>query len=269
MGVLLSFGVAWAVFALGMLGAWVVERRTGNGGWVDVFWTLSLTTGTAAGVFAASRIGVPIELGYAATTLVMLMLWGGRLGAHLFARSGSKQDDPRYQEMRAAWGDRVAVQMLFNLQAQVILSLPLVITLLAAAMVPGPFEVLKVIPGIAIAGLGLVIGWKADRDLAIFKRSNKGLCSYGLWGWSRHPNYVGEIIFWAGIAALSLGHGISGAFAAVGPVAIYILLRFVSGVPMLERHMSEKYGEAFATYCETTPALFPWPLAHFSRTKSE
>lgn len=255
----LSLAPAWAVFATGMLCAWGIERRTGNAGWVDVVWTISLTCAGIAGFLACVVFGADVSAGYAITAVSLVGLWGWRLAGHLFTRSSQIEDDPRYRKMREDWGDNAAVMMALALQMQALLSMPMVFAVMMAATVPGAFTPALLLPGAAVAGLGLWIGWKSDRDLAAFKRTGTGLCTQGLWSWSRHPNYVGEIVFWAGIALLSLGHGATGLLAAIAPVTMYLLLRFFSGVPPLEKHMLSKYGAAYEAYCATTPPLFPWP----------
>lgn len=243
-----------------MVVAWRVEQRTGNAGWVDVIWTVSLLASALAGVLACMALSVPVTRGFALVALAVAAAWAARLAGHLIGRSSRITDDPRYVKMRAEWGPDAPRQMAILLQWQALLSLPMVLSLLMAATVPGPFALALVVPGIVLAALGLWVGWKADRDLTRFKLAHKGLCDQGLWAWSRHPNYVGEILFWTGVGVLSLGHGFAGLLALAGPVTIYLLLRFVSGVPLLEAHMAAKYGAAFDAYCAETPVLFPWPL---------
>ncbi len=261
----LSLLVAWAGFACGMAVAWWVDRRTGNAGWVDVAWTVSLTLATALGIWTAAAMGAAIDPLSVTVTMGLVGLWALRLAGHLAARSRSKEDDPRYRKMRDEWGDRAPTEMAKVLQWQALASLPLVFSLLMAATVPGPFVPLLVLPGVFVSGLGLWVGWKADRDLRVFKQSQSGLCTVGLWRLSRHPNYVGEILFWTGIALLSLGHGLAGWLAGLGPLTIYLLLRFVSGVPPLEAHMAAKHGASFEAYRASTPVLFPWPISRRNR----
>jgi steroid 5-alpha reductase family enzyme len=65
-------------------------------------------------------------------------------------------------------------------------------------------------------------------------------------------------MFWSGWPLLALsGAKLTGAFAIFGPVFIYILLRYVSGVPLVEQHMARRYGEAFTIYCSHVPPFFP------------
>lgn len=256
---ILSLAVSAAMYVLGMAIAWVIDRRTGNAGWVDVMWTLSLSLSALAGVAAHIWLGTDVALAPALVALGLVALWASRLAGYLFSRSAGIADDPRYRKMREEWGDRAPVMMALALQLQAILSLPLVHSVLMAATVPGPAASWGTGLGAGVALFGLWIGWKADRDLAAFKRTQSGLCTTGLWGLSRHPNYVGEILFWVGIALLSAGHGLAGLAAGVGPLTIYLLLRYFSGIPPLEAHMLEKHGAAYEAYQASTPPLFPRP----------
>ncbi len=258
--VFLALALAWAVFATGMSLAWRIERRTGNSGWVDVAWTGSLTAASLAGIAALAVLADTLQPGRVALVVIVLGAWALRLAGHLWARSARVADDPRYARLRAEWGEDAPRQMAILLQWQAVLSLPLVLSVLMAASVPVPPGVAGVAPGLLTAAAGLWIGWKADRDLTLFKRTRSGLCTTGLWAVSRHPNYLGEILFWAGVALLSIEHGEAGmGIALAGPVTIWVLLRHVSGVPPLEAHMAEKYGDAFERYRSTTPAIMPWP----------
>jgi steroid 5-alpha reductase family enzyme len=83
----------------------------------------------------------------------------------------------------------------------------------------------------------------------------------GLWSYSRHPNYFGEILCWVGlfIAALSYLSGIKYLFI-ISPIYISALLLFVSGIPPLEKRYDEKYrdNERYQQYKASTPLLIPW-----------
>ena len=82
----------------------------------------------------------------------------------------------------------------------------------------------------------------------------------GLWSISRHPNYLGEIMLWSGIALLGVPcfSGLEGV-AWVSPVFVYILLTKVSGVPILDRRAMEKWGDdpSYLLYRENTPEIMP------------
>ena len=113
--------------------------------------------------------------------------------------------------------------------------------------------------GVLIWTIGFFIEVVADFQLSKFKSKseNKGrIITTGLWQYSRHPNYFGEAVQWWGIflLAVTLPFGWT---TIVSPILITILLRYVSGVPMLER----KYlGQTdFEAYKRSTSIFFPMP----------
>ena len=95
----------------------------------------------------------------------------------------------------------------------------------------------------------------ADRQLALFVAKRPApLLKTGLWAWSRHPNYFGEAVAWWGIYFASIALGAPW-WTFVGPLAITLLLRYVSGVPLLEKRMAGRPG--YAAYAAVTPVFIP------------
>ena len=82
----------------------------------------------------------------------------------------------------------------------------------------------------------------------------------GLWRYSRHPNYLGEIMLWCGVALLALP-ALQGwqLVTLVSPVFVFLLLTRVSGIPLLEKKAREKWGDDadYQHYRNSTPVLFP------------
>jgi steroid 5-alpha reductase family enzyme len=78
-----------------------------------------------------------------------------------------------------------------------------------------------------------------------------------VWAWSRHPNYLGEVLFWWGIFLSGLAASPAWAWSAVGPLAITLLFVLVS-VPWMDRRMASRHP-AWTERLRTTPALLPWP----------
>jgi steroid 5-alpha reductase family enzyme len=110
-----------------------------------------------------------------------------------------------------------------------------------------------------------VIEAVADTQKSAFraKAENGGrFVSTGLWHYSRHPNYFGEILLWWGVFLYAVPFLDGAAFAVViGPIFITLLLLFVSGIPLLERSADEKYGDdpAYRDYKRRTSILVPLP----------
>ncbi|MGB2232418.1 MAG: DUF1295 domain-containing protein [Flavobacteriaceae bacterium] len=125
----------------------------------------------------------------------------------------------------------------------------------------GGLEVL----GLCVFITGLLIETIADHQKAAFKKQTQshnttGFITSGLWAYSRHPNYFGEVLVWLGLALVAFP-ALSGwqYLTLVSPVFTYLLLRYVSGVPILEERADEKWGhlEDYKNYKKETPIFFP------------
>jgi steroid 5-alpha reductase family enzyme len=128
--------------------------------------------------------------------------------------------------------------------------------LAVGSLFSGPYNTF-VFSGILVWFTGFVFQAVGDYQLSQFVKTKQPgqIMQTGLWKYSRHPNYFGEIAMWWGIwlmvATLSFG-----IWAIISPLTITYLLAFVSGVPMLEAKY--KGNPAFEAYKNRTPALFPW-----------
>jgi steroid 5-alpha reductase family enzyme len=105
----------------------------------------------------------------------------------------------------------------------------------------------------------------ADRQKSAFREdpANKGrFITSGLWAWSRHPNYFGEITLWAGIALIAIPVLSGWSWVVmISPIFVYVLITRVSGLPMLERRADERWGgeEEYEEYKRKTPVLMLRP----------
>lgn len=239
-----------AVMAL----AWVVQRRMGNAGLVDAFWTFGLG---AAGVVVALLAGTgPRRFVVAA----LIGTWAIRLGGHIVARSRGAPEDSRYAQLRSEWGATFERRLFAFLQIQAAAAALLLVPILLAAAAPQPLgwidAVAVAIAVAAVAGEGI-----ADRQLQAFRSDphNRGrVCDTGLWAWSRHPNYVFEWLHWWTYPLLALGAPWA-ALALIGPAFMYWLLVHVSGIPPLEAQMLRSRGEAYRAYQQRVSAFLPLP----------
>ncbi|KAM3617502.1 uncharacterized protein V6R79_007149 [Siganus canaliculatus] len=119
--------------------------------------------------------------------------------------------------------------------------------------------------GWTLWGIGFASEAIADQQKWLFKRNpdNAGkFIQSGLWAYSRHPNYFGEILQWTGLwlSASSVMQGPQ-YLSVASPLFVWFLLRFVSGIPILEKQAMKKWGSdpAFQDYIRNTPLLWPWP----------
>lgn len=190
--------------------------------------------------------------------LALTSAWTLRLGWLMIGRKlRDPHEDPRYTAMRDNWDPGYwwkSLFMVFLLQGAVqwVLSLPGQMVALSEPVALAPWE--WVFVGVAI--VGLAIETVADAQLEKFRRENPrdALCQTGLWAWSRHPNYFGELVFWWAIWALAAPA--AGLWTVIGPLLLTFLIRYVSGVPILEKYLSSS-KRGFDTYRQRTPTLTP------------
>lgn len=252
-----------AALSVIMIGAWLIQQRTGNSGWVDTVWTFGLGVVGMVGALTpiANTLWQPRQVVVAAFAAV----WAARLGLHIASRSAKIMDDPRYADLIKGWGRDAPRQMFWLLQKQALVSIPLALSMFLAAHHPAPGLTMRdalaiLVMVIAIFGEGL-----ADWQLQTFKSdpANKGgINDVGLWSWSRHPNYFFETFGWLAYPLLAIdltGNYPWGWLALGGPACMYWLLVYVSGIPPLEQHMLRTRGKKFRAYQLRTNAFFPAP----------
>jgi steroid 5-alpha reductase family enzyme len=198
--------------------------------------------------------------GRTAVVTVLVSVWGLRLAFHIARRNRGKKEDRRYRAWRESWGRHALVRSFFQVflfqgLLLVIISLPVTLVILSGG--PG-FSVLDA-AGILVWTVGFLFEAVADFQLARFKRSTAGagrIMTSGLWKYSRHPNYFGEVVLWWGIYIIALS--VPGGWATfLGPLLITVLILGVSGIPLLEK----KYAgnPEFEEYRRRTSAFFPLP----------
>ena len=113
--------------------------------------------------------------------------------------------------------------------------------------------------GYVVFAIGFLFEWVGDEQLKAHIANedvNKGkFCKRGLWRYTRHPNYFGDALLWWGFYLMALALP-KGYWTFFGPLVMTLLLRFVSGVTLLEKKQS-KHPE-FAQYAAETNAFVPW-----------
>jgi len=256
---LLAVLIAMAVV---MTVGWTVQRALNNGGWTDVFWTY----GTGATCALAAL--VPFA-DHAAPTLRqalvagLVAIWALRLGTYVALRVAKGPEDARYAGLRREWGERFQQRMFGLLIVQAPAAALLAISVLMAARTPTPMLRAQDIAGLAVLILAIVGEGVADEQMKRFKAdpANKGqVCDQGLWGWSRHPNYLFEALGWFAYPAIAVDLAHPSTFASfIAPVVMFAILRFGTGVPPLEAAMVESKGEAYRRYQARVSALLPRP----------
>lgn len=190
----------------------------------------------------------------------LVTLWGLRLSLHIYNRNKKKQEDFRYLAWRREWGKYFYVRsflQIFLLQG--ILLIVIISPVIYAAVAPPQKWTAFTWLGLVCWLVGFYFQAVADRQLAVFLKKRKNpaaIMQTGLWKYSRHPNYFGELLMWWGIFIITVPVAKS-LFFIISPLTITLLLVFVSGIPMLEK----KYAgnPAFEDYKKRTSALIPMP----------
>ena len=189
----------------------------------------------------------------------LVVIWAARLGTFLFRRIRKAGKDDRFDEIKPSFIRFLNVWTIQGLW---------VTFTMAAALVAVTSMQRKALDGFALAGfliwvLGFSIEVLADAQKGRFNAdpSNKGkFIQSGLWARSRHPNYFGEILLWAGVAIIAMPvlQGWQW-IAMISPVFVTLLLTRVSGIPLLENKADKKWGGQadYEAYKKKTPVLIP------------
>src|SRR6202035_1234040 len=164
---MIAYLVALVAIALSlsvlMAGAWVVQQRTGNSGWVDTIWTFSVGLVGAASALWPLATGALMARQWLVAALVAI--WSLRLGLHIAVRSAGIADDPRYAAFAGEWGVDSPRRMFVFLQNQGFGSIPLVFAIFLAARFPDPVLRLQDALGALILLAGIACEALADAQL--------------------------------------------------------------------------------------------------------
>ena len=191
---------------------------------------------------------------------ILVSIWGVRLAWHIHSRNRGRTEDYRYLAWRTAWGKWFYVRsyaQVYLLQGFLLFLVASPVLLINRSVATG-LGMLDAL-GMAVWLVGFSFEAVGDAQLARFIKDpvNKGkLMQGGLWAYTRHPNYFGEVMQWWGLwlVALSVPGGWLG---IIGPMTITFLILKVSGVPMLERKMQEH--PEFAAYERRVSMFIPLP----------
>ena len=190
---------------------------------------------------------------------IMIFIWAGRLGSFLFRRIHAAGGDQRFDHIKVS-SSRFFVAWTLQGAWVVVTSCAALTAILSAEQTAvGVIYVMGAVMWVA----GFVIEVMADQQKSRFRAdpANAGrFINVGLWARSRHPNYFGEILLWAGIAVMAIPYLSSTQWVVMlSPLFVYALLTRISGIPTLARRGQQLWGDdpTYQAYVANTPRLLP------------
>ena len=244
----LAFAVNWAAFMPAAI------KQTEH--FYDLTGGITYITVTVVAVLLSSSLDLR-----SAIVAGMVMFWSIRLASFLYMRISRAGKDSRF--------DKIKNQPPRFFLAWTLQGLWVLLTAACALVVitGGNREALGIVGyvGIVVWTIGILIEIVADQQKSAFRAdpANQGkFINTGLWAWSRHPNYFGEIVLWTGMAIIAVPVLEGWQWATlISPVFVFFLLTRVSGVPMLEEAADERWGgqDDYEAYKRNTPVLVMRP----------
>lgn len=193
--------------------------------------------------------------------LGIILVWAIRLGSFLFMRIRAAGEDRRFREIKPSFPRFLLTWTIQGLWVSFSIAAGLAVITSTTRVDIDAFAVI----GFIVWLIGFAIEVIADRQKSAFNSmpANKGKFIHtGLWSWSRHPNYFGEIVLWIGVAIIALPVLRGWQWATlISPIFIILLLTRISGVPLLEKRADEKWGgqPEYEAYKAGTSVLVPMP----------
>ncbi len=245
---LLAFGINWLAFI------------PANAAKTEKYYDLTGSFTYLSLMIVAGVLSAPLDARSIIIAL-MVVVWALRLGSFLFLRIRDDGGDQRFDEIKKSPARFFLTWTLQGIWVLLTAASALVIITNSTRL---PLDIFAFI-GIGLWIAGFAIEVVSDRQKREFRKvpENKGrYISTGLWAWSRHPNYFGEILLWTGVTVASLPV-LSGWqwVTIISPIFVAFLIIRISGVPKLEAHAKKKWGDEkeYQDYVSTVPLVIPRP----------
>jgi steroid 5-alpha reductase family enzyme len=244
LGGMLCFALNWGVF----VHAWAAQTER----YFDLTGSLTYLLVVGCALVLGSRDPRSLLLA------LLVGVWALRLGSFLFRRIRREGADRRFDALKPDFARFLLTWTLQGLWVFLTVSCALAAMTASVAAPLGPLAAL----GTAVWAAGFGIEAVADHQKTRFRAdpaNRDRFITTGLWAWSRHPNYCGEILLWVGVALVAVPALSGWALATlISPVFVYGLLTRVSGIPLLERRSDAKWGHdpAYQAYKARTPVLW-------------
>lgn len=233
---------------------WLVSIKKNDVSIVDSVWSVFFLLASVVYLWPFQ------SLSFQQTVLfVLVTIWALRLSAYITWRNHGKEEDSRYQAIRARYSPNFAFKSLFIIFIfQAVLAAIIALPLWYVFTHNTAFGLMDV-AGIALWLLGMFFEVVGDAQMARFKNSNAsrngGVMDSGLWHYTRHPNYFGEACLWWGYYLFAFSAG--GWWTILAPVLMTWLLLKFSGVALLESDIVHR-RPAYRDYIRRTSAFLPW-----------
>lgn len=247
---LISFAATSVIMIIIYL--WALKIK--NNGVVDIFWAFNF--------LVIALIVWFLSTGYQPrknVVLILASLWSFRLGVYLLIRVGGhlKEEEGRYKALRAEWSNAKFFGF-YQMQAlsNVFLAIPFFIT---SQNTNNHLNVIEYI-GAGMWFLSIIGEGLSDWQLKQFKKNpanKRKVCQYGLWNYSRHPNYFFQLMIWVSVIVFSITSPY-GWLSILCPLSIGFLIFKVTGIPMTEEQAIRSKGDAYKEYQRTTSPFVPW-----------
>lgn len=236
----------------------VLVPLTKNVGLVDLAWGLLYVVTVWVQVILTHSTHV---ISYILTAAVTL--WGLRLFMYLAIRNWNKKEDFRYTQMKKKWTKfhylNIYIKVfIFQALLAYVVSLPIQVSF-KMTYEWSLVSVIVLSSGLLLFTIGFIFEVLADTQLKAFKSNpnNQGkILTTGVWSLSRHPNHFGDFLVWWGFFFISFSSlDITFIWAIIGPLIMSYLLRYVSGVPLLEKKYKD--NDVYQAYAKVTPIFLP------------
>jgi steroid 5-alpha reductase family enzyme len=257
----LSVGLAFLIQWLAFIPAYLLQNES----FFDLTGSITYITVIAIAVLLSAGVD-----GRSILLLLLVMIWAARLGTFLFRRIRRAGKDARFDEIKPSFVRFLNAWTLQGLWVTLTLSAALAAITATTRKKLG----LVALVGLLVWALGFATEVAADIQKSRFRAhpENKGRFIHtGLWAWSRHPNYFGEIVLWVGVAIIAMPTLQGWRWVAlISPVFVFVLLTRISGVPLLERRADDRWGgqQDYEAYKARTPVLIPRPPTRTAKQRS-
>ena len=190
---------------------------------------------------------------------LLVLIWGFRLFVHILSRNRGGKETFKYALYRKRWIRNFHAKSyiyiyVFQAILIIVISVPVI-------LVNNHYETeLNWVDhaGLLLWSFGFLVEVLADYQLHLFKKirgKEKRFMTEGLWKYSRHPNYFGEMVMWWGLFLIAFSTPY-GWYAIISPITVIVLILFISGIPLLERKYSK--NAEYKEYAAKTSIFIPW-----------